>query len=597
MKLLYKRLQLIFIFLISMHCGISASSINSPVLTIESETTTHSSVTISVTACNFSNIRAGDLMIEYDPAIAIVTTIIKKPNLKGTFQFNLSEPGKIKIGWYAYPAVTLDAGTALFDINFERKNHGTSIVSFETTNNYNCQFYNYNFKKLNDNPSHQFYKSGSITFKYKNNTPTLKIESVIHPEGCNGMGKIILYGTDIPDGEYLIYYDGGNFENIKFISGIGTIEASAGTYNNLRLTSNNQPNPTGLNAHLKNPCEPAAPIIQKITQPDCDKALGSITLTGLPNGIWTLFPGNITGNESTIELNNLPSGKYHFYVINEAGCTSGSSKEVIIEGPPAIPTPTIKANGPTHLCSGEEIILTASEASSYCWSTGDTTRSITISAPGSYIVSVHNEHGCTGISEPILISVIDPLKVEVYLKHDTTTVEEGREITITAITNEAVSAIYSWYLNDKLVYKDTNPNMTYLPSNEDEIYVKLNVFDACVIEDEVQSNTIKLKVEGVTSNKYINQISTQIKLLCYPNPFSSTAKLTYSIPLEGVVNISLTGINGLKESLLSNQFLNAGNHELEIFGSRIPPGIYILMLSFNEKDHIKIRKYIKVLKQ
>src|SRR5690606_13157455 len=122
-------------FLISTCCGINATSINSPVLTVESANTTKSSVTISVTAINFSNIRAGDLMIEYDPAIALVSTITKNPNLKGTFQYNISEPGKIIIGWYAYPAVTLDAGTALFNINIERKNHGTSFVTFETTTN------------------------------------------------------------------------------------------------------------------------------------------------------------------------------------------------------------------------------------------------------------------------------------------------------------------------------------------------------------------------------------------------------------------------------------------------------------------------------
>ncbi|GAB3851392.1 hypothetical protein GCM10028822_18010 [Hymenobacter terrigena] len=51
------------------------------------------------------------------------------------------------------------------------------------------------------------------------------------------------------------------------------------------------------------------------------------------------------------------------------------------------PTVTVTANGPLALCSGSSVTLTASGATSYFWSTGQTTASITVTTPGTYSVT------------------------------------------------------------------------------------------------------------------------------------------------------------------------------------------------------------------
>ena len=43
------------------------------------------------------------------------------------------------------------------------------------------------------------------------------------------------------------------------------------------------------------PGSPAAPTVGTITQPTCAVVTGSVVLSGLPAGNWTINPGAITG--------------------------------------------------------------------------------------------------------------------------------------------------------------------------------------------------------------------------------------------------------------------------------------------------------------
>jgi len=77
--------------------------------------------------------------------------------------------------------------------------------------------------------------------------------------------------------------------------------------------------------------------------------------------------------------------------------------------------PTITASGPTDLCTGGSVTLTASSGSSYLWSNGATTQSITVSQAGSYSVTVTSAGGCKASSA-------------------------AKTVTVTTINNQAVTA-------------------------------------------------------------------------------------------------------------------------------------------------------------
>src|SRR5690606_16224993 len=118
---------------------------DSPVFTLETITTTNSKITVSVSADDFTNISGGNIKLLYDCNVAVPTAVTKGPDLNGTCDYNLSEPGVIRIGWFAFPAENLPDGTVVFDIEFRKVAYGTSEIRFDNAfGNMDCQFYDGN---------------------------------------------------------------------------------------------------------------------------------------------------------------------------------------------------------------------------------------------------------------------------------------------------------------------------------------------------------------------------------------------------------------------------------------------------------------------
>jgi hypothetical protein len=72
---------------------------------------------------------------------------------------------------------------------------------------------------------------------------------------------------------------------------------------------------------------------------------------------------------------------------------------IFITQTPVTP-PTITADADTELCPQDQVTLTSTTASSYLWSTNDTTQSITVSGAGDYSVTVAG--GCPGLQSNVI---------------------------------------------------------------------------------------------------------------------------------------------------------------------------------------------------
>ncbi|MFN8275694.1 MAG: hypothetical protein U0X58_12545, partial [Flavobacteriaceae bacterium] len=82
-----------------------------------------------------------------------------------------------------------------------------------------------------------------------------------------------------------------------------------------------------------------------ITQPTCSTATGSIELTGLPAGTWTINPGAIAGSGANYTISGLTAGNYSYTVTNSVGCTSAASTSTTINAQPPTPSaPTSTGN-------------------------------------------------------------------------------------------------------------------------------------------------------------------------------------------------------------------------------------------------------------
>jgi hypothetical protein len=77
-------------------------------------------------------------------------------------------------------------------------------------------------------------------------------------------------------------------------------------------------------------CLVDAPTVGTITQPTCTVPTGSVDLSGLPSGSWTINPGAISGSGTTTTIANLAVGTYNFTVTNASACTSSATTNVVI---------------------------------------------------------------------------------------------------------------------------------------------------------------------------------------------------------------------------------------------------------------------------
>lgn len=108
------------------------------------------------------------------------------------------------------------------------------------------------------------------------------------------------------------------------------------------------------------PPTPLTPTIDTVIQPTCTISTGSVELSNLPAGQWTINPGNIIGNTISTIINNLAPGNYSFNVTNSFGCTSSNAALITLNTVLGAPlAPTVNVTQPTCAVSTGSFIITA----------------------------------------------------------------------------------------------------------------------------------------------------------------------------------------------------------------------------------------------
>lgn len=138
----------------------------------------------------------------------------------------------------------------------------------------------------------------------------------------------------------------------------------------------------------------------------------SVTLTSslTENVIWS------TG-ETTAAITVSDPGVYTVYQTSEHCGNSELSLpiEVVIKDTP--PQPLITIEGDSRFCEGGAVVLRASEADTYLWSTGATTREISVNSSGSFWLS-STVNGCESPASDVVDILVDE-DFDLFLAADT----------------------------------------------------------------------------------------------------------------------------------------------------------------------------------
>ena len=159
---------------------------------------------------------------------------------------------------------------------------------------------------------------------------------------------------------------------------------------------------------------------------------GSVVLTANAGTSYSWSNGAIT-QSITVSA----SGSFSV-TVTTGSCISTSPTTVVTVNP--VPAANITAGGATTFCQGLNVVLTASAGSSWLWSNGTTTQSITVSTSGNYSVTVTNASGCSATSAVTSVTV-NPNPPAVISAGSAITFCQGGSVVLTA--NAGTSYLWS----------------------------------------------------------------------------------------------------------------------------------------------------------
>ena len=158
-------------------------------------------------------------------------------------------------------------------------------------------------------------------------------------------------------------------------------------------------------------------VVGSIVQPTCTVSTGSVILSGLPEGNWTINPGALAGSGTSSTISGLAAATYNFTVTDENGCTSLASDDVVIDAQPSTPSsPTVSTSTPGNVCPVETVNLITLVTSVtptggiILFKTTNDPSGIDVTDPtavgtGSYYLFYQNQEGCYSTGIPVTVTV------------------------------------------------------------------------------------------------------------------------------------------------------------------------------------------------
>lgn len=246
--------------------------------------------------------------------------------------------------------------------------------------------------------------------------------------------------------------------------------------------------------------------------------------------------GNLenNGNDSYMKTfgNNIYWTGEHYFAgrsgVNRGGPMGGAEVWRLCTTTP----PTLSLGPDQTVCQNVEVVLDAGVASSYAWSTSDTTQTTTIYTPGSYTASIVGTNGCSAIDTVVINHITSP-SAYIISPYGSATICKDSSINISASANSNLLIPFA------PIHKPTSNLIT------DYFYS----YDTIAVSGIVDSAGTALY--SVTIDSLDHTYISDVELRLYA-PNGSSVKLTsgYSGGGQSMVGaeFSMSGINLLNTS-------------------------------------------------
>ena len=306
----------------------------------------------------------------------------------------------------------------------------------------------------------------------------------------------------------------------------------------------------------------------------CGQSTGSATVTA-SGGVGNFtYSWNTTPEQTTATASALEAGIYTVTVTDGNGCVSTETATVNNENAPLLDATATNAS-----CFGADngiATVAASGGSSpytYSWNTNpaQTTSTVTGLAPGSYVVSVTDDGGCTSFAT---LAIIEPTAIT------TSTSSSDPTCDVCADGSATVNA------------SGGTPGYTYIWSNGQTGATASNLAEGtyCVTvtdDNGCETNTCVTLTALVTG--VVNASLSENSFTVYPNPTSGS--VTVELETSQLSTITLTLTNMLGQNIVSQQSEVNGLFKQVYDLSAFAEGLYFITV--RSENETLLRKVIK----
>ncbi len=251
----------------------------------------------------------------------------------------------------------------------------------------------------------------------------------------------------------------------------------------------------------------------------------------------------------------LTTTTYSVIVTDDFGCKDTAETTITVENYPVVSL----SESQVHACLNEDISLTASGATTYVWSTGDTGEELTYTASGNEVITVTGYNGqCTDEEQAVIVLKPSPTVVA-----DANTTSINTHDSIFFYSTGSITSTVLWDFGDGFSSQETNP------------YHKFDFAGAYMVMLTGEMGGCEAQDSVLVYVGFVNVDENLVEnTLVYPNP----AKEMVSINVSSKASLIITDIKG---RTVINQTLKQGVNTVRL--ETLQTGVYIVRVSSDKK--------------